>query len=341
MNIVAAPDKFRGSATAAEVADAMGAAAEAVGASCARLPLADGGEGLLAVLGGANRTTLVCGPLGEPVEAEWRLDCDVAVVEMATASGLLLAGGATGNDPMTATSRGTGELVREAISAGARRIIVGVGGSACTDGGIGAVEVLADLGPMGGEQGFQVFVAADVRTQFGAAAVQFGPQKGAHGAQLDLLTDRLAQVAAGYRRRFGIDVSSIPGGGAGGGLAGGLAALGGRIESGFELVAQQLGLAAAISAADLVLTGEGKLDAGSFRGKVVGGVLAMAHRAGVSACVIVGDVAENLDLGDHRVISLTGRYGLAASLADPQRLIRLAAGSYLSEALDRIGSGPV
>src|SRR4051794_13203333 len=147
MRVVAAPDKFRGTAHANDVAAAIARAAAAQGWECTEVPLADGGEGTLEVLGGANRTALVTGPLGDPVEAGWQLRGRRAVIEMATASGLELAGGAEGNDPMAASTYGTGELITAAVDAGARRILVGVGGSATTDGGLGARRALRPPAP--------------------------------------------------------------------------------------------------------------------------------------------------------------------------------------------------
>src|SRR6186997_440648 len=125
MRVVAAVDKFRGTATAADVAHAIGQACWELGHDCTELALADGGEGLLDALGGANRTSTVTGPLGTPVEAGWRFHRGTAIIEMARASGLVLAGGAEGNDPVGASSRGTGELLAAAVDAGARRVIVG------------------------------------------------------------------------------------------------------------------------------------------------------------------------------------------------------------------------
>ena len=139
MRVVAAVDKFRGTASAADVAGAIGHACWELGHDCEEIALADGGEGLLDVLGGPNRRTVVTGPLGDPVEAEWRLHRGTAIIEMARASGLVLAGGAEGNDPMAATTTGVGELIDRALDAGAKRIIVGLGGSATTDGGLGAL----------------------------------------------------------------------------------------------------------------------------------------------------------------------------------------------------------
>ena len=313
MRLLAAPDKFRGSATAADAAEAMQRACDLLGWRCTRLPMADGGEGTLDVFGGANRESVVTGPLGNPVRAGWRMRGDTAIVEMARSSGLLLAGGPEGNDPIRATSRGAGELVELAHRAGARRVIVGVGGSACTDGGTGAVDVLADYAPLDGSHGLTVVVASDVRTLFVDAAAVYGPQKGATPDQVAMLTARLDRIAEDYQARYGVDVRSIPGSGAAGGLAGGLAALGARIESGFDLVARELGLREAIATADLVLTGEGRLDGSSLDGKVVGGVLRMAHSAGVRGAVIAGQVADDVLL-DETVVSLAHEYGLDRSM---------------------------
>ena len=137
--LIAAPDKFKGTASAAEIAAAACRAAEAAGWEAEPLPMADGGEGTLAALGGANRHTVVTNPLGDPVSAGWRLDGHVAVIEMAQASGLQLVGGASGNDALAASTYGTGELIEAALERGAQRIIVCVGGSATTDGGFGAL----------------------------------------------------------------------------------------------------------------------------------------------------------------------------------------------------------
>ncbi|TMA59388.1 MAG: glycerate kinase, partial [Deltaproteobacteria bacterium] len=142
---VACPDKFKGTATATEIAAAIAAAAEARGWNCDQVPVADGGEGTLealGALGGRIRRSQVMGPLGDPVTAEWRLSRELAVVEMARASGLALVGGAEGNDPLAANTYGAGELISAAVDAGATEVIVGVGGSATTDGGLGAVRAL-------------------------------------------------------------------------------------------------------------------------------------------------------------------------------------------------------
>jgi glycerate kinase len=313
MRVVAAVDKFRGSATAAEVADAIGHACWERGHDCDQLALADGGEGLLDVLGGANRTTVVTGPLGAPVPAEWRLHHHTAIIEMARASGLTLAGGAEGNDPMNATTAGTGELIDAALSAGAKRIIVGLGGSATTDGGLGALRAISAPVRL---RGVELLVACDVTTRFVDAAAVFGPQKGATPAEIKMLTGRLELLARQYREDFGVDVAEIPGSGAAGGIAGMLAALGGRLMPGFELVADELGLHDLLDGADLVITGEGHLDRQSFEGKVVGGVAELAAEFGVRAAAIVG-VADD-DVKDRIATwSLAERYGLDRALREP------------------------
>jgi glycerate kinase len=169
VHVVVATDKFRGTATAAEVGGAVAAAVEATGGTCDVVQVADGGEGFLDAVGGANRTTLVTGPLGDPVEAAWRISGGQAVVEMAQASGLaLLADG--DNDPVAASTYGTGELIGAAIDAGAKRVLVGVGGSATTDGGFGALRALYPLQRL---RGIDIRVACDVRTKFVDAAEVF------------------------------------------------------------------------------------------------------------------------------------------------------------------------
>jgi glycerate kinase len=142
VRLVAAPDTFRGTASARALAEAIGRVAWEYGWDCDEVPVSDGGEGFLDALGGPNRTAVVTGPLGDPVEAGWRLDGRRAVVEMAQASGLLLVDGADGNDPVAASTYGTGELIATALDAGAKRVLVGVGGSATTDGGLGALRAL-------------------------------------------------------------------------------------------------------------------------------------------------------------------------------------------------------
>jgi glycerate kinase len=229
---------------------------------------------------------------------------------MARASGLLLAGGPEANDPMRATTAGTGELIAAAIAAGARRIVVGLGGSATTDGGQGA---LAALEPHSRLAGIELLVACDVTTAFVDAAVEFGPQKGATPAQVALLRRRLERLAIDYRDRTGTDVRALPGAGAAGGLAGGLATVGARLVPGFDLVADLLGLADRMIGADLVVTGEGALDEWSFQGKAVGGVVELAADAGVEVLVVAGEVFGEWPV---EVVALVDRFGRERAMQD-------------------------
>ncbi|HLI25171.1 MAG TPA: glycerate kinase, partial [Acidimicrobiales bacterium] len=269
-HLVAAPDKFRGTASAGEVAAAVARAATAAGWSCDQIPVSDGGEGFCDVVGGHIRRATVRGPLGQPLRSYWRMKGSVAVVEMALASGLNLAGGPEGNDPVAADTAGTGQLIAAAVTAGARQVLVGMGGSATTDGGMGAISALEPLSRLAA---VDLVVACDVTTRFLDAATVFAPQKGASPAQVELLTRRLQRLAQMYEDRYGIDVRHLEGGGAAGGLAGGLAAAAGaRLVAGFDAVAEILELGDRMEAADLVVTGEGFLDEQSFAGKTVGGV---------------------------------------------------------------------
>lgn len=288
---MAAPDKFRGTASAVEVAGAIAAAVAASGATVEVVPVADGGEGTLASLGGPNRTATVTGPLGDPVVAPWRRSGDEAVLEMAVASGLDLVGGADGNDAMAASTHGTGELIVAALDAGCRRVLLGVGGSASTDGGLGAVRALEPLARL---RSVELVVACDVRTTFVDAASVFAAQKGATPAQVELLRRRLERLAQVYEQAYGVDVRALPGSGAAGGLAGGLAAVGARLVPGFDLVAEELDLAARLEGADLVVTGEGFLDEQSFAGKAVGGVADLAGSLGVATLVVAGEVLDGV-----------------------------------------------
>ena len=334
--MVAAPDKLKGTASATDVARAVADAVRAAGGTCHEVPMADGGEGTLEVLGGANRTTTVSGPLGDPVEARWRLAGRSAVVEMARASGLDLVGGAEGNDAVAASTYGTGELVAAALDAGARRVLVGVGGSATTDGGFGALRALY---PTQRLRGVELVVACDVHTRFLDAAEVFAPQKGASPAQVRLLRGRLERLAADYEEQYGVDVTTLVGGGAAGGLAGGLAAVGAELVSGFDLLAEEVELYERMVGADLVVTAEGFLDAESFDGKVVGGVASFAAELGVPVLAVAGEVFHDEVAaplaavgGDVEVVSLTERFGRDRSLDDPVGCVgevvalRLAAG---------------
>lgn len=328
MRIVVAPDKFRGTATAAAAADALADGFADLGHEVVRLPLADGGEGLLDVLGGPNRSTTVTGPLGDPVEAEWRLVNRRAVIEMARASGLALLGGAEGNDPVAASTYGTGELIAAALDAGAKEIVVGVGGSATTDGGLGALRALY---PVPRLRGVRLEVACDVRLPFVDAARVFAPQKGATPAQVQLLERRLERLVQVYEDDYGTRVADLEGGGAAGGLAGGLACVGATLVPGFELVSDLVGLDEAAEAADLLVTGEGFLDAESFDGKVVGGVTELGAAFDVPVVAVVG---EAFDRAESLVptVSLVERFGHDRALGDTLACLRESAALVLEHA---------
>ncbi len=327
MRVVAAVDKFRGTASAADVAAAIGHACWELGHDCEEIALADGGEGLLDVLGGPNRRNVVTGPLGDAVEADWRLHRGTAIIEMARASGLVLAGGADGNDPMGATTTGVGELIDRALDGGATRIIVGLGGSATTDGGLGALRAIHAPARL---RRVELLVACDVTTLFVDAAEVFGPQKGATPAQVALLKRRLERLHQMYRDEYGVDVATVPGGGAAGGLAGALAALGGRLVPGFELVADEIDLADRLAGVDLVITGEGHLDEQSFEGKVVGGVAAYASEADAAIHAIVGDADDD---ARRRIptTTLVERFGLERAEREPLWCIEQIAHAVLTD----------
>ncbi|MCE2855916.1 MAG: glycerate kinase [Ilumatobacteraceae bacterium] len=291
MHVLAAADKFKGTATAQQACAAIGHACWELGVDCTEIPMADGGEGTLDALGGANKTTLVTGPLGDPVKAAWRLHKGVAIIEMARASGLTLIGGAKHNDAIAASTTGVGELIDTALDTGVDKIIVCLGGSATTDGGYGAIRAIHAPARL---RGVEFLVACDVDTLFTEAAEVFAPQKGATRTQVRLLTNRLERLAQMYSQQYGVDVSMTPGAGAAGGLAGGLMALGATLVPGFDLVADELGLHDAVRNADFVITGEGLLDELSFHGKVVGGVCDIAAEYQKPVATICGDVDDEL-----------------------------------------------
>jgi glycerate 2-kinase len=336
-HLVAAPDKFRGTASAAAAAAAAADAARTAGWTADEVPMSDGGEGLLDALGGTPRSATVTGPLGAPVEAEWRmLDTaggPTAVVEMSRAAGRALLPRPHGDDAVRASTAGVGLLLVAARDAGARRIVIGCGGSATTDGGQGAFDAVGSPAAL---RGVELVVACDVTTPFLDAAAVFGPQKGATPEQVVALGRRLADLAARYRREAGVEVTDVVGAGAAGGLAGGLVALGARIEPGFDLVAGLVGLAERMDRADLVVTGEGHLDPPSFHGKVPGGVLALARarsRPPPVLCIVGGAdrallVAPPAGLA---VVSLTARFGRVRARGETVALI----GQVTAEALAR------
>jgi glycerate 2-kinase len=321
MRIVVAPDKFKGSLPAAGVAAAVAAGLRAVAgdAEILTMPVADGGDGTVdaAVAAGFERVPVtVAGPLGEPVRASYARRGAVAVAELACACGLALLP-AGRRAPLTAASFGAGEVLRAALDAGARQVVLGVGGSASTDGGAGLLRalgarVLDDRGePVGpGGAGLdevavldlaglhaavhtaEFVLAADVDNPLsgpdGAAAV-FGPQKGASPADVARLEAGLRRWADVVAAAVGKDWSRTPGAGAAGGVGfAALAVLGARMRPGIELVLELTGLESRLAGADLVVTGEGSLDAQSLAGKAPVGVARAAARHGVPVVAVAG-----------------------------------------------------
>lgn len=328
MKIVIAPDSFKESLSAAEAAAAIEAGFREIfpGARYVILPLADGGEGtartLVAATSGRIVELTVTGPRGEPVSAFYGLSGDgrTAMVEMAAASGLGLVPPERRN-PLVTTSRGTGELLRAALDAGVERIIVAIGGSATNDGGTGMLQALGmhlpdcnglEIGNGGGElarlaridasgldprlQEVELLVACDVTNPLlgkdGASAV-YAPQKGATPEMVTLLEENLARYAALLRRDLGADVAEVPGAGAAGGMGGALLAIGGKLRPGIGIVMEAVGLEGALRGADLVITGEGRLDGQTARGKVAAGVAALARRHGKPVIALAGSLGDD------------------------------------------------
>jgi len=326
MRICVAPDSFKESLSAVEAADAIARGIRNVGADidAVLVPMADGGEGtvsaLVAATGGRTLSARVTGPLGEPVDAEFGLlgDGSTAAIEMAAASGLALVPPDRRN-PMLATTLGTGELVKAALDLGARRIIIGIGGSATVDGGAGMAQALGarlldesgrDI-PRGGAglaklhsidlsnldpriRNTEILVACDVDNPLtgprGAAPI-YGPQKGATPQMVRDLSENLGRLAAAIRRDIGVDVEQMPGAGAAGGLGAGLVAfLNARLRPGIQIVIEAVRLDERMAGCDLVITGEGKLDQQTLHGKVPLGVARQAAEYCIPVIALAGCV---------------------------------------------------
>jgi glycerate kinase len=285
--VLVAPDSFKGTFSAQEVAAAIAAGLRAAGRDAEELPVADGGEGTMQVLAtlldADIRTVTASDPLGRAVEASFALLPDgAAVVETAQASGLGLVAGEE-RDAWAASTRGTGELIAAAVDAGAERVIVTVGGSATSDGGAGALEALSEA-----RVPSRIDVLTDVRTPYEQAARVFGPQKGADPAMVERLTDRLHELAQGFPR----DPRGEPMTGAAGGLSGALWAVhGAHLVSGAAYVLDAIGFDERMRAAPFVVTGEGRLDEQTLQGKIVGEVATRCRQGGVTCHAVVGQNA--------------------------------------------------
>jgi glycerate kinase len=297
--ILLAPESFKGTLAATDVAHAIGRGLRAAGRPVDLCPVADGGEGTLSVMAEALDAPLqpvrASDPLGRPIEAQIALKGELAIVEAAAANGLALVDEAE-REPIAASTFGVGELISAAVAADARTIYVGVGGSATTDGGAGALRAIREAG---GPRDARLVVLCDVRTEFEQAARVFGPQKGADPGQVVRLTKRLHDLA----RQLPRDPRGVPMTGAAGGLAGGLwAALGAQLVPGAPFVLDTLGFDPRMRAARAVVTGEGRLDAQSLAGKAVSEVATRARQAGVPCHAIVGELA--LDAFGARILDL-------------------------------------
>ncbi len=367
MRILVAPNAFKGALTATEAAECIRCGLARSGLDCAVdvMPIADGGDDTLEVLtagGGEVRMLEVEGPLGQPVRAAWGLlsGGETAIVEMARASGLKLLAPEE-RDPLRASTYGTGQIIAAAVAAGARRIIVGVGGSATVDGGGGCLQALGirllDAGgrdvPRGGgsleqvarietdgllaplrERQVQILVACDVTNPTlgptGAAAI-FGPQKGASPEQVQILETALAHFFTLTAEQVGPDVRQMPGGGAAGALSAGLAAfLGAELRSGIALVLEALRFTERLIGVDLVITGEGRMDAQTLGGKGPLGLAQAARARGVPTVALVGAIDDSEDAllaaGLAAVIPIArGPMALPDAMAEAATLLEAAA----------------
>lgn len=356
---VCSPDSFKESLTAMQAAQAMGAGIRRADpdAEVRLLPMADGGEGTARTLahctGGAMHKIVAHDPLGRPMNACYAMlgDGVTAVVEVAEASGLACLS-ARERNPLVASSYGTGELIRAALDAGATGIIVGLGGSATNDAGAGMLQALGvklldgegrELHHGGAALGSLVSIdvsgldprlravtvtaACDVTNPLagpqGASAV-FGPQKGASAADVTLLDHALANFASVIKRQLGVDVANVAGGGAAGGIGAALLAVtGARFRSGFDVVAEQSGLDAAMRWCDMVFTGEGSIDAQTRFGKTPSGVAKAAKRYGKPVIAVAGRIGDGVD--ELRGIGIDAVFGTAPGAADLDELLHDAA----------------
>ncbi len=331
MKIIAAPDSFKGNQSALAVAEAIERGILRFDSSIEviKIPMADGGEGTVdaasSMAGGRLVKLTVSGPLGDPVEAEYAVieESRTAIIEMAAASGLPLVPENRRNPSLT-TTRGTGELMMHAVNNGYTKIILGIGGSATNDGGLGAASVFGArfFDAEGRETGItgsslqeiktidisgidprlaniEILTACDVKNPFhgpDGAAYVYGPQKGADSAMVKELDKGLQNLAGVIRDSLGIDIANIPGAGAAGGLGGGLVAFfGAKLKSGIELLIEATGLEKALEGADLVITGEGKTDFQTAFGKVPAGVGAAAKRRNIPAVCFSGALGKQVE----------------------------------------------
>lgn len=371
MKIILAPDSFKGSLTSPEVAEALetGIRRALPNAECVSIPMADGGEGtvrsLLDAVGGELIGCTVKGPSGRKVAAGYGMLADnrTAVIEMAAASGLALVDAGTGN-PMKATSYGTGELIRHALDRGAQEIILGIGGSATNDAGVGMAQALGvvfrdgagriiredgaggmlhriesvDLaGAHPGLREAHLLVACDVDnplTGKNGAAHVFAPQKGADAAMVKVLDANLKHLAGVIERDLGQDVDEVPGAGAAGGMGAGLLVFtGAELQRGIDIICKATSIETHLRTADLVITGEGRVDFQTPFGKTPAGIARLAGKHGVPVVAIGGGLAD-----DAREVFRHGITGLEAAIARDMTLDEALAntGEYIANAAERV-----
>jgi glycerate kinase len=374
-SVLIAPDSFKGSLSSREAGEAIAAGVLGVlpDATVRIHPISDGGEGFVEILaphlGGRIVTTTVSGPLGGTVTgAKWAV-CrggELALIETAQAAGLLLVPPSE-RDPKRSSTRGVGELILAACGAGVREIVVGLGGSATNDGGAGMAEALGvrfldasgmALGPGGGSLPSLASIdlshldPAVARVGFTGvcdvavpllgprgASVLFSPQKGALRGDIPLLEKGLARLADVIQETSGIDIREIPGSGAAGGLGGGLAAFcGALLRPGIDLVLELTLFDDALKQADLVITGEGKMDAQSRQGKAVSGILRRSNALGKPVIAVVGS-DERIDRGPEEeflaVASLVdGSVAVEEAMRDAGALLRMRTSDLLGSILE-------
>ncbi|WP_238402945.1 glycerate kinase [Paenibacillus mesophilus] len=369
--VVVAPDSFKGSLSSVEAAEAIrsGVMKAVSGAEVTIVPMADGGEGtvdaVLAAAGGERLVVTVAGPLGEPVKAAYGVlhDGRTAVIEMAAASGLPLLA-ADARDPMAATTYGTGQLIRDALGRGATRILIGLGGSATNDGGMGMAQALgvrfldengreiaghgcgrllasvASIDAAGIDPrlaGAEVTVLSDVTNPLcgpeGASAV-YGPQKGATPEMVDKLDSGLAHYAERIAAHNGRLVRDVPGAGAAGGLGAGLLAFcNAELKPGIRVIMELAGFERAAEGASLVITGEGRTDGQTAFGKVPAGIADAAGRAGVPVVCLSGGLGEGSEaLYEHGIAALFSIANRPMTLDEAMR----GADTLLAEAAENI-----
>ncbi len=349
MNIVIASDSFKGSNSSQRVGEhiALGIRKVFSDADITIIPIGDGGEGtvdaVISQMEGTMRTFRVTGPLGEPVDASYGIAGEIAVIEMASASGLPLVPGDK-KDPLKATTYGTGELIKDALNQGCRKILVAIGGSATNDGGVGMAQALgysfkdknqqevsfgggsldqiASIDPSNAVPELaeaEIEIMCDVSNPLcgpqGASAV-YGPQKGATPEMITILDDNLNHLAKVVQNHMGTDFSTIPGSGAAGGLGFGLMAFAnGTIRSGIEAVLEAIDFTNRIAKADLVITGEGKMDGQSVFGKAPVGVAKAAKQHGIPVLAMVGDIGKGIEaVYDHGIDSVMSNVNRAMPL---------------------------